>query len=233
MSTAPATSFESAWAQFQALDSLQLSGEPSAFARGRAQNLAFLVRIEDKAACEHLGRVAEQIARIPGVEPFPSWFFHATVKLAGFQVIRRTHDDDVLRQDVPRIATKVRDVLSHPAAFQLELGLMNSFRSGVFMELRDGGAMRKLNGLLMDSVPELPRYPIDAAGFLPHVSLARFTSNEGLVQLKAALAELRTQGPGPSFTVGRVEFVRVWLSDEPSEFDTLASYQLAPARVTG
>ena len=222
------SSFDDAWARFQALDSLQLVGDASEWewTRGRAQNLAFVVRVEDPMARERLAAVAGQIAGIPGVEPFPNWFWHVTIKLAGFQVIRRVHDDDVLRQDVPRIAGKARALLSRERAIEAQLGLASGFASVVFLEVWDDGRLRELNARLMENVAEIPRYPIDGPGFLAHVSIARFTSSEGLEELKTTLATLRQEGPGPSFWVREIEFVKAWLSEEVSEFDTLATYPL-------
>ncbi len=223
-----AASFEDAWRRFQALDSLQLVGDASQWewTRGRAQYLVFLMRIEDRAAREHLARIAARLAAVPGVEPFPDWYWHITVKGVGFQVIKRTHEDDVLRQDVPRIAGKARALLSREEAFEAQLGLANGFAEVVFIELWDGGRLRELNHRLSEGVPEIHRYPIDGAGFLPHVTVARFTSNEGLDELKATLAALRAEGPGPSFPVRRLEFVKAWPSEEISEVDVLASYAL-------
>jgi hypothetical protein len=223
-----AASFDDAWARFQASDSLSLVSDTLEWewTQGRAQYLIFLMRIEDSAARDHLTRVAERLASIPGVEPFPDWYWHITVKGAGFQVIKRVHEDDVLRQDVPRIVGKARALLSDEEAFEARLGLANAFAAGVFLEVWDDGRLRQLNARLMEDMPEIAHYPIDSAAFLPHVSVARFTSNEGLEELKATLAALRAEGPGPSFPVRRVEFVKAWPSEEISEVDVLASYAL-------
>ncbi len=222
------SSFEAAWALFQAADSLRLVDDTLEWqwTRGRAQYLAFLVRLEDAAARDYVSRMQERIAIIPGVELYPDWYWHITVKGAGFQVIKRTHDDDVLRQDVPRIAAQAREQLARQPAFEAQLGLANGFSEVVFIELHDGGRVRDLNTLLTEHLP-VPRYPIDGGTFLPHVSIARFTSNEGLAQLKETLAALRREEPGPAFSVRRVEFVKVWLSEAMPEFDTLATYPLA------
>jgi len=220
--------FDEAWARFQQLDSLLLAGDTLEWqwTRGRAQYLAFLVRLEDAAARDYVSRVQERITGIPGVEPYPDWYWHITVKGAGFQVIKRTHDDDVLRQDVPRIAAQARELLARQPAFEAQFGLANGFSEVVFIEAHDGGRVRELNTLLCENL-RVPRYPIDGGIFLPHVSIARFTSNEGLAQLKETLAALRREGPGPTFSVRRVEFVKVWLSEAMPEFDTLATYALA------
>jgi 2'-5' RNA ligase len=224
-----AISFEDAWAQFQARDSLRLAGDTLEWewTRGRAQYLTFLVRIEDPAAQACLSQLVGRLNGIRGVEPYPDWYWHITVKGAGFQVIRRTEKDDILRQDVPRIARAAQAILAQEAAFEAQLGLANGFAEVVFVEVRDGGRVREINARLADGMPDLPRYPVDGAALLPHVSIARFTSNDGLDELKARLAELRSEGPGPSFPVRRIEFVKVWLSEEMPEFDVLASYPLS------
>ena len=225
-----ASSFDDAWARFQASDSLQLAGDTSRWdwTRGRAQFLTFLVRpdADDRA---HLTRVAERLAGIPGVEPYPDWYWHITVKGAGFQVIKRTHEDDVLRQDVPRIAGKARALFAREATFEAQFGLVNAFASVVFVEVWDDGRMRELNARLLAEVSEIARYPIDGEGYVPHISIARFTSSEGLAELKSTLEALRAEGPGPSFSVRRIEFVKVWISEEPPEFDEVAAYPLLDA----
>lgn len=229
---APALSFESAWTNFQRTESLLLSSDTleAQWTQGRAQYLTLLVRIEDRAAAGHLARVVERIAGIPGVEPYPDWYWHITVKGIGFQVIKRSQPDDVLRQDVARIAGKARALFGAEPAFQAQLGPVNAFAEVVFVEIQDEGRVTELNCKLLEALPEAARYPPDGPGFLPHVSVARFSSNDGLAQLKETLAALRAEGPGPRFNVGRVELIKAWLSEDVPELDTLASYLLRPAR---
>ena len=68
---------------------------------------------------------------------------------------------------------------------------------------------------------------VDGGVFLPHISIARFTSNDGLAELKETIGSHRDDAPGPTRLVRRIEFVKVWLSDQMPEFQTLASYNLA------
>ncbi len=223
------TAFANVWSSFQSLDALRAMGDTLEWewSRGRAQFLAFLVRLEDAAAQAYIARLQERIAGVPGVELYPDWYWHMTVKPAGFQVIKRTHDDDVLRQDVPKIARAAQELLAGQPAFEAQLGPANGFPEVVFVEVHDGGRVRDLNTLLTERLQNVPRYPFDGEAWLPHISIARFTSNDGLDELKARLAELRSEEPGPSFPVRRVEFVKVWLSEAMPEFDTLATYALS------
>jgi len=223
------SSFEDAWARFQTLGALHVDGDTldQDWSRGRAQYLTFLVRIEDAAACDHLARVGDRLRAIDGVELYPDWYWHVTVRGVGFQVIKRAQHDDVLRQDVSRLAGAARGVLAREAAYDAQLGLANAFPTVVFVELLDAGRTRDLNLALAQGLPQAPAYPFDPVAFLPHISLARFRSNDGLAALKETLAALREEGPGPSFSVRRVELIKAWLSEDPPNLDTLATYQLA------
>ncbi len=221
--------FAAAWERFQQLDALRTFDDTleAEWTRGRAIYLAFLIKLEDAAAREYVSRAQQRIEGIAGVELYPDDYWHMTVKGVGFQVIKKTMPDDILRQDVPRIANAARKLFDRQPAFDAQVGPANGFPEVVFLEVRDGGRIRELNARICDAMPELPRGAFDGGQFLPHVSIARFTSHEGLPQLKQALASLREE-PGPAIQVRRIEFVKVWLSEAMPEFDTLATYSLAP-----
>ena len=244
-----AGSFDDAWVRFVESATVRLASEgpDPAWTAGRAQYLTFLVRPDGRAARDYIERTIERLSVVPGIEPFPDWYWHITIKGAGFQVIKRSHDDDVLRQDVARIAGNARAVLREQPAYHARLGPINAFADVVFLEVHDAGRTRELNAALADGLPQLARYPSDGERFLPHVSIARFTSNEHVDEIKAALAALRSEAPAPapsaslspqrvtlgdraSFPVRRVEFVKAWLSEDPPEFDVLATYALAAER---
>jgi 2'-5' RNA ligase len=223
------TSFEAAWEQFQALGSLRLAGETTDadLSHGRAPMLAFLIRIEDRAVREYAEAVLDRLADIPGIEPHPPEFWHITVKAAGFQVIKRVREDDVLRQDVGRLGKEAVALLATHPAYDAQIGPPNGFPDVIFLEVRDDGATRALNRALAEGLDGVAAYPTDGPSFLPHMTIARFTSSEGLDQLRAALTELRAGAPGPRFPIRRVEFVKAWLSEETPDIETLASYPLA------
>ena len=223
------STFEAARAAFQRIESLRLAGSTAEheFTRGRAQYLAFLIRIEDATAQQYIASAIQLVAGIPGIEPYPEPYWHMSVKGAGFQVIKRSHDDDVLRADVPRIAAKAKALLTGQPAFLAQLGDIAGFPEVVIIEVHDGGRIREMNSLLKEQLPEVPRYPIDGGVFLPHISIARFTSNDGLPQLKQTIAAQPDAENAPSFLVRRIEFVKVWLSEDMPEFQTLATYPLA------
>lgn len=223
-------SYAEVWDGFLARDAVVLAEQTiEPFARGRAQHLTFLVRVEDAAARAYAAGVIDRIADVPGVEPFPDWYWHVTIKGAGFQTIKRVYDDDILRQDVPRMSSQAKAVFDRASAFDAEIGPPNGFPGGVILEVHDGGAVRALNEQLLEHVTGIPRYEFDGAPFLPHISITRFRSAEGLALLKERLAALRTEPPGPRLPVRRIELVKAWVTEEVPELETLASYQLRPA----
>ena len=223
----PSSSFEDAWERFQALKSLPPEDEGWVPAAGRAQMLAFLIRVEDRAARKHAAAIAERIADIQGVQITPEEHWHITVKAAGFQVIKRAREDDVLREDVGRLGREAGAVIARHVAYEAQIGLPNAFAGGIYLEIDDAGATANINSALADQ-ELIATYPIDGANFLPHMTIAGLTSSDALPSIKAALADLRTQGTGPSFTVTRIDFVKAWfVEDGEPEVETLASLRLA------
>jgi 2'-5' RNA ligase len=226
---APFTSFDDAWRQFLASPSVRLDDlERAGRAGGRAQLLVFLVRVSDERAVERLLRVRDALDGIPGVDPFPQEYWHVTVKLCGFQVIRRTREDDVLRDQIPLLLGQAAGALRREEAFEVELGRVNAFPSAVFVEVDDGGRLGRLNHALTEALPSVHRYDVDGDGYLPHVTAARFTGQEGLAELKERLTRLHEERGGSLF-VQQVDFVRVWLTEEYPGFDTVRSFPLAAA----
>jgi hypothetical protein len=222
--------FHAAWEAFQQTDSLTLVGDTleGQGAHGRAQYLALVVRIEDRPVVQYLSDIGARIRTIPGVQMYPGWYLHMTVKGVGFQVIKRTHDDDILRQDLPRLVIRAKDLITEQVAFHAQLGQINAFTEVVFVEVHDAGRVRALNTLLLNQLRGVARYPFDGASFLPHISIARFTSSEGLLELKKALATLREEPlAAPTLAVRRIEFIKAWLVEPIPEFETLATYALA------
>lgn len=221
--------FDLAWSRFQALESLLLVSDTleSPWARGHREYAAFLVRIEDAAAVDHLRCLVDRISSLPGVECYPEPYWHMTIKGLGFVVQDPGRPEEISAADLRRVARAARDVFAEQPAFDVRLGRVNAFPEVVFVEVLGGSPVRELNTRLLDRLPRIARYPFDGPRFLPHVSIARFTSNDGLDQLRRRLGDLREERPqGPLLTVGRVELVTARLSREAPTFATVASYTL-------
>jgi 2'-5' RNA ligase len=220
--------FDSAWAQFQTLGSLRLVPDTleSEWRQGRDTYLAFLTPVSDPAALSHLRAVVQELEGIPGVEPYPEGYWHITLKGIGFEGSGPAHPEIVSASELGTIADAARLVFADQPVFSVSIGLANAFPEVVFAEVCAGLPIRDLNSRLLEAIPGLVRYPFDGPNFLPHISLARFTSNDGLAQLKETISRLRDGAAGPAFPVREVHFIRARLSEQVPTFENIESYPL-------
>jgi 2'-5' RNA ligase len=221
--------FATAWQRFQSAPSLRLLQETLEWewTRGRTDFVAFLIPISDSATKTHIAGQIEAIRDITGVDPYPEDYWHITVKQVGFLTNSDAQADEVTADAVEQIAEQARSIIEAVQPFTARVGSPNAFEEVVFLEVLDGGAVRHLNTALSGRLDSVPRYPIDGAMWLPHVSVARFSSNDGLDELKARLASLRAEAnEGPSFTVDEVMLIQAHLAAEAPTFDLLAHYEL-------
>ncbi|TMG03177.1 MAG: hypothetical protein E6I09_08470 [Chloroflexi bacterium] len=220
--------FDAAWAQFQTLDSLRLVPDTleAEWTRGRDTYLAFLVPIEDPAVAEHLRKLVRAVEDIPGVEPYPEDYWHITIKGLGFENANRGRRDNVSTSAVRSVAEAARHVFARQPPFEARIGLAAAFPEVVFAEVWDALPVRDLNGRLLEAKPSLVRYQFDGPHFLPHISVARFTSNDGLPQLKEAVSRSREEGAGPPLSVGEIQLIRAHLSERAPILETIEIYRL-------
>jgi 2'-5' RNA ligase len=220
--------FDDAWVGFQSLDSLRLLPDTleSEWMRGRDRYLAFLCPVTDPAVVGHLRDALRSLEGIPGVEPYPEDYWHITVKGIGFEVEAPAQPDDVAQTEVAGIAGAAREIFAAQPAFDVGIGHLSAFPEGVFAEVRGSIPVRDLNRRVLEAMPGLVRYPFDGETFLPHVSVARFTSNEGLPELKETIGRLRDAPPGPMFRIAEVQLVRARLSERAPTLEAIETYLL-------
>jgi 2'-5' RNA ligase len=220
--------FEAAWAGFQTLDSLRLLPDTleSEWMRGRDRYLAFLCPVTDPSVVAHLHEAVRSIEGIEGVEPYPEEYWHMTVKGIGFEVEAPAQPDDVAYADIAGIAGAAREIFAAQPAFDVGIGPLSAFPEVVLAEVRNSIPVRDLNRRVLEAMPGLVRYPFDGETFLPHVSVARFTSNEGLPELKETIGRLREAPPGPMFRLAEVQLVRARLSERAPTLEAIETYAL-------
>jgi 2'-5' RNA ligase len=221
--------FEQAWSRFLSLRSLRLVQDTLEWewSRGRTDYLAFLVVIGDREAQQHLSSIAGRISDIPGVELYPPSYWHITIKGAGFVVDHPSRPDDISEEQLGEMVQAARDVFEKTPAFDVQIGLPSAFPEVAHLEVLDGGRVRELNSRLLERVPWLPRYPWDGPNWLSHISIARFTSSEGLDLLKERLTDLRRDPPGPSFRIREVQAIRARLAEATPVLNVIATYPLS------
>jgi 2'-5' RNA ligase len=220
--------FDASWADFQALDSLRLVAETleAEWSRGRDTYLAFLVPIVDASVSAHLRKLVRAVEDIPGVERYPEDYWHITIKGIGFENENAASPDTVLTSSVGLVAEAAGAVFAQQPPFEAHIGLAAAFPEVVFAEVWDALPVRVLNERVLAAIPSLVHYPFDGPHFLPHISIARFTSNDGIPQLKETIARLREERPGPSFSVNEARLVRAHLSERAPILETMKTYRL-------
>jgi 2'-5' RNA ligase len=220
--------FDEAWQRFLSLESLRLVEETleSEWRRGRSEYLAFLVPIEDEATRRHIASTIERLVGIPGVQPYQESYWHVTVKGVGFRMDHATKPDEVTPTVATAISAEANLALAPAESFEARLGRVNALDGVVCFEVEAEGRIQALNRRLLSSAPEMPNTAVDEF-FLPHVSIAHFTSDEGLAELKATLAKLRDESSGgPEFQISRVDLILARLSEAGPTFELVASYPL-------
>jgi 2'-5' RNA ligase len=224
----PASEFREAWSRFKAGAVLRLVPDTleAEWAHGRSRYLAFLIPIDDPAVRDYIASIVKQIARIPGIEAYPASYWHVTIKAVGFEVDSPAREDEVSPAQAHDIAERAAALLEAQPPFAAQAGVPNAFPEVVFLELYGRNRVRELNNLLIQRIPGMPRYPIDGDVFLPHISIARFSSAEGLDELKAVIEGLRRRPPGPTFTARHIDLIRAHLSETIPTFEHIRRYGL-------
>jgi len=229
-----APEFAAAWSRFQTLQRLRLIPQTleSEWTQGRDRYLALLIPIDDPQVIAHIRPTVGAITGIPGVEPYPEVYWHATVKGIGFLTDTGSGREEVSEAQLEAIAEAAGECFAAQPGFEATIGPANAFDEVVIMEVWDAGRIRALNTLLLERLPGVARYPFDGRYFLPHVSIARFSSDSGLTELKEVLAELRSEKPGAgrSFQVGFVDLIVAQLSEEAPRLEPLGRYELRGPR---
>ncbi len=221
--------YDATWSRFQSLTTLdgELNTVDSAWARGRSEYLAFLIPVNDPEAVAYVRPLAEGIAHIPGVEPYPEPYWHITIKGAGFLCEPGDKHDEVSPARLETMTPLAAAVFAALPPFDITLGRINGFAEVVIIEVWNSLPVRDLNARLLEAVPGIYRQPFDGPLFLPHISIARYTSGEGLAQLKTTLTRLREQPRGPTLRVDTVDLIRAELTYTIPTLHPLRRYPLA------
>lgn len=228
-STPVPRSFEEAWQTFLRSESVVTYEQVAAdLAKGRGQAITFTVPVEDTEIVTRILETQAAIADIPGLSLLPEEDLHILLKLAGFQVIRRTFDDDLLREEVPVIDQQATALFPSVSRFAVQVRGVSALPNTVILEVEDDGMLRRLNATLTEHISLLHRYPTDSLNYLPYISVAIFEDGSGLQELKRRLSELREHALGEIgvLEVRAVQLTRYWLLPAGPEIDPIKTYYL-------
>jgi len=218
------SSFDEAWRWFNgggAIETVEQARQR--FTQGRGQFLAFQVRIADRRIVAEIAEIQRVLAALPGIELQSSDLLHISVRGCGFQVLKRQHEDEVLRGEVPAIAERAASILKHARRIEATLGPVNVFPDAVVLELHDGGALGAVRSQLAGAIARDAL--IDDTHYLPHCTIAVFASSDAGGALRPALGPLRERAPA-RLKIDRIELARWWFTG----FDERESVEAEPVR---
>lgn len=232
MSDEPApvfTSFDDAWRWFEAGGALEAIADRRArFTQGRAQFLAFQAALAELPIADAIVEVQDEIADIDGISLFEREALHISLLGIGFQVIEKVRPDDVLREEVARIAAGAASVIRGVRPIEAHIGPVNIFPDAIVLEVRDNGALADLRSRL-GALTSGDAFGFAAAEYLPHITIATFSSPDVAPALRERLPHLRERVAG-SVTLRRIELARWWFTGvddaEEPERDVVREYAL-------
>lgn len=223
------TSFDDAWRWFEGGGALVAIAERvEDLTAGRAQLLSFRVPLTDPGVLDHIADMQDALADIEGVLAEPPERLHISIYIPGFQVIEARRPDEVLRQDVGRIAERAAKIIKAAPVIGLQVGPVAVFPDALVLEVHDGGRLAELYAKLAHA-----HHGVGAAlrvdDFLPHVTIATFGDAAVAGVLRERLPTMREQSP-IAMSASRVELSRIWFTGlDPQteiEIDTVRSYML-------
>ncbi len=224
------SSFDDAWRAFASGAPLvPIEEQRARMTAGRAQLLAFQAPITGPAVLAFAQSTLDALADIDGLLPLPDDLLHCSLRAAGFQVIAKQRPDDVLRQDVAKIAERAAAVVKRCPPAVVRVGPVNIFPDALILEVHDGGALAEIRRALGAATTH-DAFVDAGAHYLPHVTLAFFEHASCVEALRERLPALRALPPVAA-TLARIDFVRWWLLDpaaagEPPERDVIRTYAL-------
>lgn len=221
------TSFDEAWRWFDREGDIVVADDAWAdsWAHGRAQYLAFIARVEDRAVIDAVERVRRRLATVAGVVPFTDDYLHVTLAGVGFQVLKPSRPDELTREQAMALGERAAPLFQRSAPVTFSVGLPNVLGEAIVLELHDDGRWEALGR----SVSDIAGRPAPGR-VLPHLTVARCLEPPDRMALRAALHALRSEPQRLSFTIRRIELARLWLvgdfpREEP-ELETLRRYGL-------
>jgi 2'-5' RNA ligase len=221
--------FDEAWQRFLGGEPLvAIDAQREGFVRGRAQFITLQVPIGEMPVTTEIAAVQEQLADIEGLSLIPEELLHISVRGVGWQVIAKTREDDVMRQEVGAIGERAAKALSGAKPLEVTIGPVNVFPDALVLEVNPVEPMRELLARLAEISPR-DAFPYPAGTYLPHVTIATFLDAGVAADLRKCLPAMRELAPLAA-TITRIDYARWWFTGhdltEWPELDTIRTFGL-------
>lgn len=164
--------------------------------------------VTDRSIRARLRRVVEGLRAVACFEPFPDSHLHMTVVPPALLTTGEPRPPLLLPDGFEIEALgPIREALRGYGPFEVRVQGLNVFRDVLVAVAYDGGHSAEIRRRLVETVPELPDKYWNVLPSLPHISLAQFTSAEGVTQLRDSVTPLRDVYLG-TLRVTRLHLVR-------------------------
>ena len=99
--------------------------------------------------------------------------FHVPIKGLGYLA------EDMDRQDYELLLSTVKKILEDIDPFELRITGIRAFTTAIYAGIEDGGNFKKINKEIIETLRgKVDRSPFDDEEFVPHVTLATFTTRD-------------------------------------------------------
>ena len=214
--------FQRVWEAFQRSEST-LDGRHDT-AHWRAQDgpyAACIVRVPAEALQPKLTGLRGTLGELGGVRLHPDHFLHIMLQELGFVAESPRQPDEISPARLEEFAQTVVEPISGTRAFSVTLGGANSFQDAVFLDVRGGGRLARLQERLFDlaALPTVPSYT-----YLPHCTIAHYDGSTPPDEAYSTLAPWRNEAFG-EFAVTEAEIVTL---DPWETYPELVTYAAIP-----
>ena len=154
--------------------------------------LTIQASVTDRSLRARLRRVVNELKNVACLEPFPDDHLHMTVVPPVLLTTGERRPPLLLPDGFENQALgPTREALRGYGPFEVRVQGLNVFRDVLVAIAYDGGHSVEIRRRLAEVVPELPDKYWNVLPALPHISLAQFTSAEGVTRLRDAVASLK------------------------------------------
>ena len=182
---------------------------------------ACVVRVSAEALQPNLTVLRRQLAELRGVRLHPDHFLHIMLQELGFVVEFPRQPDEISTARLEEFAQTIVEPIANTRAFSVSLGGANSFQDAVFLDVRGGRPLARLQERLFDlaAMPTVPSY-----SYLPHCTIAHYDGSTPCGEAVSALAPWRNEVLG-EFAITEAEIVTL---DPHEAYPELVTYAAIP-----
>jgi 2'-5' RNA ligase len=188
--------------------------------RESGRHLVFLVDITDEIPSQ-FEPMTVALEEFDCLNAWPLEYRHITVKVVG---TIGTSESELAPADEQRFIDAGHSVFNEINSFTVTFPRLNLFPSVVYAEVAGDGLFAALNSRVCD-IPGMPVYDRDGDGFIPHMSLARFTQEEGYESVIAFLERSRHLETDP-VEISTIQLCALDPTEWYPSFETIETFNL-------